>query len=134
MFLKIYCEISDPIVLDGQSHCLASWLGFRFMDWKINNVSQVPSEKIALTAGAGYGDELLHYRYIPRTGEWGTADVSSTVLTPYDPPNCIVNEGWEGDDTVKFHRAICRPRATLGMHFTRRSRKSIGARVSLGAL
>ncbi|MDP7255353.1 MAG: hypothetical protein QGF00_37555, partial [Planctomycetota bacterium] len=65
-------------------------------------MTQVPPEKTDPTAGEGSGDGLLHYKYIPRTGEWGAADVSYAVLTPYDQPNCVVKERWQGEGTVEF--------------------------------
>ncbi|MDP6154232.1 MAG: acetoacetate decarboxylase family protein [Phycisphaeraceae bacterium] len=104
-FSKIYCEIPDAMTVDGRTHCIGTWLGYRFMDLKITNVSQVPEGKFEPTAGEGSGDGLLHYRYIPRTGEWDEADVSCAVLTPYDQPNCIVKEKSEGEGTVEFQKA-----------------------------
>jgi hypothetical protein len=104
-FSKIYCEIPDPLVLDGRTHCVGSWLGFKFMDMEISNVSPVGPEELEPTSGEGAGDGLLHYKYIPRTGEWGTPDVSYAVLTPHDQPNCVVKEKWVGEGTVEFHQA-----------------------------
>ena len=104
-FSKIYCEIPDPIVLGGQTQCIGSWFGFKFVDLKITNASQVPQEDIDPSAGEGSGDGLLHYKYIPRTGEWGTADVSYPVMTPCQQPNCVVKEQWKGEGTVEFHKA-----------------------------
>ncbi len=104
-FSKIYCEIPDPIVFDGRTHCIGSWLGHKFMDLHIDRVTQVPQDRLDKTAGEGSHDGLLHYRYMPRTGEWGTADVSCAVLMPADQPNCVVTERWEGEGTVKFHES-----------------------------
>ncbi len=104
-FSKIYCEIPEPRIFEGQTHCIASWLGFKFMDLRIKNLSPVPPEKLAEATGVGSGDGLLHYKYVPRTGEWGTADVSHAVLTPYDLPNCVVKEKFQGEGTVEFHKA-----------------------------
>jgi acetoacetate decarboxylase len=104
-FSKVYCEIPDPVIRDDETQCIGSWFDFKFMDMKIRNMTQVPPEKMDPTAGEGSGDGLLHYKYIPRTGEWGTADVSYAVLTPYDQPNCVVKERWQGEGTVEFHKA-----------------------------
>ena len=42
---------------------------------------------------------------MPRTGEWGTADVSYPVLTPAANPNVTVTEVFQGKGTVAFHEA-----------------------------
>jgi len=54
---------------------------------------------------ADAGDGILHYKYVPRTGEWGTADAAYTTLTPAHCPNKRVTEWWEGQGTVVFHKA-----------------------------
>ena len=104
-FSKIYCEIPDPVVSDDETHCIGSWLGFKFMDMKITNLKEAPVDQGDPAAGEGSIDGLLHYKYIPRTGEWGTADVSCPVMTPHHQPNCVVKERWEGEGTVEFHKA-----------------------------
>ena len=40
-FSKIYCELPEPVALRGDTHCIASWLGFKFMDMKLTNMEQV---------------------------------------------------------------------------------------------
>jgi hypothetical protein len=104
-FSKIYCELPEPTVFEGQTHGIASWLGFKFMDLKIKDLKQVPPDKAAESTGADTGEGILHYKYVPRTGEWGTADVSHAVLTPVDTPNKVVEETWQGQGTVQFHKA-----------------------------
>ena len=47
----------------------------------------------------------LHYKYIPRTGEWGEADAEYAVLTPSATPNRRVTAQWNGEGRVRFHRA-----------------------------
>jgi hypothetical protein len=47
----------------------------------------------------------LHYKYMPRTGEWDCADVGHAVLTPAEGSNSMIKETWQGDGTVEFHRA-----------------------------
>jgi hypothetical protein len=36
-FSKIYCELPEPRVHRGTTHCTASWMGFKFMDMKIRD-------------------------------------------------------------------------------------------------
>ena len=47
----------------------------------------------------------LHYKYIPRTGEWDEADAEYAVLTPSATPNRRVTAQRTGRGKVRFHRA-----------------------------
>ena len=104
-FSKIYCELPEPTVLEGTRHCIATWDGFRFMDMNLTDLKQRTAEEIEAAADDAACDGMLHYKYIPRTGEWGTADASYPVMTPADTPNRVVKERWEGEGTVQFHKA-----------------------------
>jgi hypothetical protein len=42
---------------------------------------------------------------MPRTGEWGTADVAYATLTPAVTPNRVIKERWVGEGSVQFHKA-----------------------------
>jgi hypothetical protein len=103
-FSKIYCELPEPRVCQGETHCIASWMGFRFMDLKIMNLTPLPPGETPATP-SGKTDGTLHFKYMPKTGEWGSADVSYAVLTPADTPNRVVKERWSGEGTVQFHQA-----------------------------
>ena len=102
-FSKIYCEIPEPRVYGGETHCIASWLGFKFMDMRITDLNLVPPD--AAGESTTDSDGILHYKYVPRTGDWGKPDVSHAVLTPADIPNKVVKEKWTGQGTVQFHKA-----------------------------
>ncbi len=104
-FSKIYCELPEPKIYQGQTHCIASWLGFKFIDLKIKNITQLALEEVAALTSKQSGDGTLHYKYMPKTGEWGSADVSYAVLTPSTSPNRVVKEMWRGEGTVQFHKA-----------------------------
>ena len=104
-FAKIYCELPEPTVLRGDRHCIASWLGFKFLDLKANNLRQQSSEEIAAFQRSQSGDGTLHYKYMPRTGEWGTADAAYAALTPAATPNRMVRERWVGEGSAQFHKA-----------------------------
>jgi len=95
-FSKIYCELPQPRVCQGETHCIASWLGFKFMDLKIKNLTQLSPEEVKALANKPTNDGILHYKHILRTGEWDSADVSYAVLTPSHTPNKVVKERWEG--------------------------------------
>ena len=120
-FSKIYCGIPPPVVLKGETRCTAEWLGFTFMDMYLTDMETVPAaivrkaaegkapvEKDEDGAAGRHHTALtgtLHYRYIPRTGEWGRADAEYAVLTPSAAPNRKVMAQWNGKGRVRFHRA-----------------------------
>lgn len=108
-YAKIWAELPEPRIYGGSAHCTASWMGFRFLDLTVENLVQQP-----VTPSSPPGDDwaddgvlrgILHYKYIPRTGDWGRADVACAVLTPAAMPNRVITEHWEGEGTVAFHRA-----------------------------
>jgi hypothetical protein len=103
-FSKIYCELPEPRVCQGETDCIASWLGFKFMDLKIRGLTRLPADEIPAAPGVKT-DGTLHFKYMPKTGEWGSADVSYAVLTPAETPNRVVQERWHGEGTVQFHKA-----------------------------
>lgn len=103
-FSKIYCELPEPTVYQGTTRCTASWLGFQFLELAVTNMTQLSTDEISVISNPA-GDGTLHYKYIPRTGEWGTADVQYAVLTPAATPNRVVQEYWRGEGTVEFRHA-----------------------------
>lgn len=104
-FSKIYCELPEPVVYSSASHCAGSWLGFRFLDLRIHDMTELSEQEIAAQSAKGGGDGTLHYKYIPRTGEWGKADAEYAVLTPAHTPNRRVQGMWRGKGEVQWHCA-----------------------------
>ena len=104
-FAKIYCELPEPIVLRGEWHATASWLGFRFLDIQIDHLVPQSPDEIAALAQAPTNDGTLHYKYMPRTGEWGLPDAAYACLTPAATPNRVIQKRWTGQGTVAFHPA-----------------------------
>ena len=100
-FAKIYCELPEPNVLRGNWHATASWLGFKFLDLRVSDLSQAEPNATAPDPDVG----ILHYKYIPKTGAWGTPDVAYPVYTPSTGSNERDLEHWSGQGTVQFHRA-----------------------------
>ena len=101
-FAKIYCELPDPAILRGSWHSTASWLGFKFLDLRVGDL-QAPDPAPAEPPRPN--DGTLHFKYIPKTGEWGTADVAYPVLSPATGSNERVLEHRSGRGSVQFHRA-----------------------------
>ena len=104
-FSKIYCELPTPTSLRGQHHVTASWLGFKFLDITIDDLREQPREEIDLLSSGQGGAGVLHYKYIPRTGEWGAADAAYAVFTPAETPNRRILERHVGAGRLQFHRA-----------------------------
>lgn len=102
-FSKIYCEISEPRITSTEAQVCAGWLGFNFLDIEVTALHE-PSGEAGAGAGPG-SDGTLHYKYIPKTGEWGTEDVAYPVLMPAAGDNKRVVEHLTGDGRLTWHRA-----------------------------
>ena len=107
-FSKIYCELPEPVVYKGETHCTASWMGFRFLDINLSDLQEVDPADFATAAQPSMDGTLrgqIHYKYMPRTGDWGKEDVAYAVLSPAatnpSPPRSLSR----GDGTIKFHGA-----------------------------
>ena len=76
---------------------------------KVKNLTPVPPEEFPAPAPEQTEDGtltgILHYKYIPKTGDWGEADVEYATLTPAHSPNQVTTEMWRGEGTVEFHKA-----------------------------
>ena len=107
-FSKIYCELPEPIRRKDETELTASWLGFRFLDMHFSEMKEIPPENHKQTKHKSLNDLLtgtLHYKYIPKTGNWNKADAEYAVLTPSDTPNTKVTKILTGKGTVKFNYA-----------------------------
>ena len=107
-FSKIYCELPEPVVYNGETHCTASWMGFRFLDIKLTHMKEVAPEDYPTSPflpADGTLSGTIHYKYMPRTGEWGQEDAAYAVLSPAsekpEPPQSLM----QGEGTIEFHRA-----------------------------
>ena len=102
-FSKIYCELPEPRFYNKMVHCTASWLGFKFADLRLNNLTPVSVD--AAAAAGGGGDGTIHYKYFPKTGDWGTSEVSCITFTPASGGHGRIVEAWKGEGTAEFHPA-----------------------------
>lgn len=82
-FAKLFADVEGPGDLAGRYRARASWDGFSFLELDAWNVTEGPgTNPAAPDPGAG----SLHYKFIPRTGAQGEADVEYMVLAPNQPP------------------------------------------------
>ena len=104
-FAKLYAEIPEPIIFPGKVHSTAGWMGFKFIDLAVGNMKRLSPEEVKSFAGLKESARL-HYKYMPKTGAWGTADAAYVTTTPLKrsgTPSIV--EVWTGDGSVEFHRA-----------------------------
>jgi len=106
-FAKIYAELPEPRFFDDGVQISASWLGFKFLDMHLSGLEESP----VVPGDAADRDPdgtlrgTLHWKYFPRTEEWGTPDVSYPVLTPSGQGNSRIEARWRGAGDVRFHAA-----------------------------
>ena len=107
-FSKIFCDMPDPVVCRGEFQVTGSWMGYRFLDMNLRNLQPVaPADypPAATPRPDGILTGQLHYKYIPRTGEWDKADVAYATLTPAEGSNRRVTGMWRGEGAVRFNQA-----------------------------
>ena len=107
-FSKIFADLPDPVVRNDETHLTASWQGFRFMDLRLTGMQELSASDFPPAPPVevdGVPQGTLHYKYMPRTGAWGEADVEYACLTPNGNSNAVTQQMWRGEGSVQFHRA-----------------------------
>jgi acetoacetate decarboxylase len=107
-FPKVYCELPemtfDPV---GGTACgEASWYGFRFYDFELTDL-------IEDSGPPPQGKPEFMYKYMPRTGEWGTPDVCYATTVSVQPGFQKVLRRWTGKGKMQFHQARWKDLPTL---------------------
>ncbi|MEO6151617.1 MAG: acetoacetate decarboxylase family protein [Croceibacterium sp.] len=94
---KIFAEIPQPTVEDGHWRASASWDGFRFLEVSATG----------FTTGTQWSPPLpmMFHKYVPRTGEWGKAEIDYFTVTSPDGSEVKVKSATTGDGRFAFHRA-----------------------------
>lgn len=105
---KLYCEIPELRVLDGTCSATLSWLSTPFLDLSVSDLSD---------ADAPVRDPrhqgMLSYKYIPKTGEWGVAEVEYATLSPNATVRMETSMRKAGQGTVAFRRSAWEDLPTL---------------------
>lgn len=98
---KLFAEIPNFRFSDGEYHCVASWMGFQFLDVRVREEGAQPhrSQQQPVLEGT------LMLKYIPRTGAWGEAEICQVTFTPIATPDLTVEWRTSAAGTVAFRRA-----------------------------
>lgn len=102
-YSKLFADIHEPALLGRQEYHGASWQGHRFVDVALSNLEEgdVP-EVLANTNSFGTG--VLHYKYIPATGDSQVADASYACFSPHGNTLQKTDRVLAGVGRVKFHQ------------------------------
>jgi hypothetical protein len=100
-FSKIYAELPPPRVLRGRRIFEAAWLGHGFATMELSDLKSVQPSALPAPRSGG----RLHYKYIPRTGAPGEADVAYATFTPPTGYNVKMLSAAQGRGAVQFHRS-----------------------------
>jgi hypothetical protein len=98
---KFFAEIPDTRFANGAYHCVASWMGFQFLELRVSETLMTSDPPLRQSELEG----TLMLKYIPRTGEWGEAEVCQVTFTLMDTPDLTVEWRKPSTGTIAFRRA-----------------------------
>lgn len=102
-FSKVFAEIDGPNVSDDHAEVAVSWHGFNFLTIKVNHLVEGSAE--AQSNSKKINDGMLHYKYIPKTGDWGSADVEYPTFTPNSSERGRVLKSLQGEGSLSWNKA-----------------------------
>lgn len=102
-FSKVYSDISGLFISDNNAKVSASWQGFKFLSIEVSQLTESSAEipKSTVTTNDG----MLHYKYIPKTGDWGDADIEYPTFTPASSNQSKVNKCFTGVGGISWNKA-----------------------------
>ena len=106
---KLYCEIPPLNVLAGKYSATMSWLSTPFLEFSIHGLKEAELSVAPNSENQG----MISYKYIPRTGQWGEADVEYATLSPSISHTVSVTSRQHGEGHVAFRRATWEELPTL---------------------
>jgi hypothetical protein len=104
-FNKLYCEIPPPRIMRGKRHYSASWMDFRFFELEIDNMTESSVAELTQAQGKIRNDGLLHFKYGPRTGSRGEADINAITFTPATGSRNVIDKVWRCEGQHRFLQA-----------------------------
>ncbi len=78
-YAKLYAELPEARVLRDRHVFSAGWLGHPFFRLELRDLTPTKPPPPSTDDG------VLHYKYVPRTGSEGGADIACATLTPAGP-------------------------------------------------
>lgn len=94
---KIFADIDAPRVQRNLHAYAASWFGHRFVEIDIAAEADVAPDQIP----RAQGDGILHFKYIPATGDAAVPDAAYATLTPLGG-NTRIERARTGTGSVRF--------------------------------
>jgi len=106
---KLYADIPELRLNPdtGRAHGQASWDGFTFLELDLTDLQEQPVTQ----SGGRVGSLML--KYMPKTGNWGEADVIYPAISPAErgPRKSLAQ--WSANGNVRFNRATWEQLPTL---------------------
>lgn len=102
-FAKVFSDISDISITEDQASVIASWQGFDFLEMKLSGLEKL--DEIPEPNRSRKNDGLLHYKYIPKTGDWGKADIEYPVLSPTSGSNTRLLKSYRAAGALNWNKA-----------------------------
>jgi acetoacetate decarboxylase len=96
---KIFADIPDHSILDGDWSCYASHFGNKIVEMQVTDVRAASAEEIAAGEKAQEGkDNPMHWRYLPNVGGFGAA-MSEPTISPLEN---VIKEAYIGSGEVSW--------------------------------
>ncbi|MBW1709400.1 MAG: acetoacetate decarboxylase family protein [Deltaproteobacteria bacterium] len=96
---KIYADIPDHSIIDGEWRATASHFGHKIVDLMIQDLKPLNQEQIDEMGKAAENRHWMGWKYIPKIGTLGEASVSHATLFP---TGGNTREAWVGKGEVKW--------------------------------
>lgn len=110
-FNKLWAEIPDPTNSGDRYDYQASWEGFRFIDARFE-AQQPVTASLPPVPGQAETSGTINYKYIPKTGQRGVAEVSQCTFWPHFEASGF-ERAYLGSGSFEFHRASWEQLPTL---------------------
>lgn len=101
-FSKLYCEIPPPRMFRDRTTYDAHWMGHHFFQMNVDSMAEVAPAVWASGLAGRRNDGLLHFKYVPRTGSSGEADISAITFTPNQGSQAVTDRVWRGRGSHRF--------------------------------
>jgi hypothetical protein len=100
---KLWADVSNLTFdeMRGAARASAEWCDFRFLEINVEDLR----EDAATERHDIIGEDYFQWRYFPRTGQWGNAEISYPTRTPGAVPDRRVLRSWRGTGRVHINAA-----------------------------